>query len=134
MLMTLAATVAATIILFPLPNWKRITLLLSAVPIALLSNMIRIVATGWCYYFFEGEWAKQKAHDWSGYLMMFVGMFLVWLELVTLTWLVPEEEHEDDEKPISPLLTKMDLTKSTSAARSRARTGPAKKNPINREL
>ena len=53
MLMTMAATVMATVILIPLPNWKRIVLLLSIVPIALVSNMARIVATGWCYYLFK---------------------------------------------------------------------------------
>jgi exosortase len=111
MLMTLAATVTATIILFPLPTWKRVTLLLSAVPIALVSNMIRIVATGWCNYLFEGEWAKHKAHDWSGYLMMLVGMALVWLELKILSWLVPDEEPDDDRKPISPLLTRQGISK-----------------------
>ena len=34
MLMTMAATITATIILIPLPTWKRIMLLVSAVPIA----------------------------------------------------------------------------------------------------
>ena len=53
MLMTMAATVTATVILLPLPNWKRIVLILSIVPIALVSNMARIVATGWCYYIFH---------------------------------------------------------------------------------
>ena len=67
MLMTLAATVTATVILIPLPNWKRIVVLASAIPIALVSNIIRIVATGWCYYLIEGERAKKLAHDWSGF-------------------------------------------------------------------
>ena len=66
MLMTLAATVTATIVLIPLANWKRIVVLASAIPIALLSNIIRIVATGWCYYYIEGERGKKFAHDWSG--------------------------------------------------------------------
>ena len=70
MLMTLAATVTATVILVPMPAWKRIVVLLSALPIALLSNVARIVATGWCYYYMEGAHAKEVAHDWSGYLMM----------------------------------------------------------------
>jgi exosortase len=96
MLMMLAATVAATIILIPLPTWKRIILLLSAVPIALLANMIRIVVTGWCY---ARAWNPQTAHDWSGYLMMVVGLLLVWLELTVLAWLVPEE-HAEEERPI----------------------------------
>ena len=97
MLMMLTATVAATIILIPLPMWKRIVLLLSAVPIALLTNMIRIVATGW---FYSLAWNPQSAHDWSGYLMMPVGLLLVLLELGVLAWLVPEEEPKEDEKPI----------------------------------
>ncbi len=100
MLMMLAATVAATIILIPLPTWKRIILLLSAVPIALVTNMIRIVATGWCYYL---GWNRQAAHDWSGYLMMPVGLLLVWLELSVLSWLVRIESPED-QKPILPTL------------------------------
>ena len=54
MLMTLTATVTATICLISLPTWKRICLLLSVVPIALFSNMVRIVATGWCYYLLTG--------------------------------------------------------------------------------
>ena len=103
MLMTMAATVTATVILLPLPNWKRITLLLSIVPIALVSNMARIVATGWCYYLFEGETAKQWAHDWAGLLLMMpLALALVGLELGILSWLVPKES--EDDKPVIPLL------------------------------
>ena len=77
MLMTFAATVMATVFLLPLPNWKRIALLLSIVPIALVSNMTRIVATGWAYYLFEGPTAKHWAHDWAGYMMMPLALALV---------------------------------------------------------
>ena len=70
MLMTLATTVTATVLLIPLPNWKRIVLLASAVPIALVSNISRIVTTGWCYYYIEGDRAKEWAHDISGWMMM----------------------------------------------------------------
>lgn len=116
MLMMLAATVAATIILFPLPTWKRITLLLSAVPIALITNMIRIVCTGWCY---DLGWNRQAAHDWSGYLMMPLGILLVLLELSVLSWLVPvESESREDQKPI--LVTEQAL----AAARQARRTEP----------
>lgn len=102
MLMTLAATVAATIILIPLPTWQRITLLLSAVPIALVTNMMRIVATGWCLY---RAWPRQLAHDWSGYFMMPLGLVLVLLELKVLSWLVPDEDESDeDQKPFLPTL------------------------------
>ena len=53
MMMTMVATAMAIIILVPLPIWKRIVLLVSIVPIALLSNILRITATGWCYYLFH---------------------------------------------------------------------------------
>jgi len=101
MLMTLTATVTATIILISLPTWKRICLLLSVVPIALFSNMIRIVATGWCYYLITGPRGKEWAHDITGWLMPVLALVLVGLELGVLSWLVPEESNDDD-KPIMP--------------------------------
>jgi exosortase len=100
MLMTMAATVVATVILLPLPNWKRIALILSIVPIALVSNMARIVATGWSYYLLEGETAKHWAHDWAGWLMMPLALALVGLELGILSWLVPKESEDDKPIPV----------------------------------
>jgi exosortase len=91
MLMTLAAVVTATIILIPLPTWKRVTILASAVPIALASNILRIVGTGWCYYFMTEPTSRHWAHDISGWLMMPVALAFVALELRVLSWLVPEE-------------------------------------------
>jgi exosortase len=106
MLMTLAATVTATILLLPLAAWKRVVLLLSAVPIALVSNMARIVTTGFCYYYIEGEAGQHWAHDISGWMMMPLALVLVGAELLLLSWLVPEGgEVEDDRKNLLPLLT-----------------------------
>lgn len=100
MLMTLAATVTATIILIDMPIWKRVVVLLSALPIALISNIARIVATGWCYYYIEGARAKELAHDWSGYLMMPLALVLVGLEIWLLTWLF-EADAENELKPMT---------------------------------
>jgi exosortase len=115
MLMTMTATVTATVILLPLPNWKRIVLLLSIVPIALVSNMARIVATGWGYYLFTGDTARHWAHDWSGLLMMPLALALVGLELALLSWLVPKES--EDDQPVIPLLgnTKADVATESQA-------------------
>jgi exosortase len=110
MLMTMAATVTATVILLPLPNWKRTVLLLSIVPIALVSNMARIVVTGWCYYLWAGEAAKHWAHDWAGWLMMPLALGLVGLELGIMSWLVPKET--EDDKPVLPSLMKMTVEDS----------------------
>ena len=109
--MTMAATITATIILIPLPTWKRITLLFSTVPIAMISNIIRIVATGWCYYMITGPTAKEWAHDASGWLMMPLALLLVWLELQLLSWLVPEKTAADvdDQKRVIPLINEKAL-------------------------
>ena len=128
--MCMAATITAMVIWMPLPTWKRITLLVSTVPIALISNMIRIVATGWSYYFFGGKSAKDLAHDWSGYLMMPVGLLLAGLELGILSWLSPTAEpREDERKSILPLLTEpsdhANLRKSTGKAPGKKRSDHA---------
>jgi len=107
MLMTMVATVIAILILIPLPTWKRVVLLISVVPIALLSNMIRIVTTGWCYYLITGPSAKAWAHDLSGWLMMPMALALVLLELSILSWLVPDQDEPggEDGKSVLPMLT-----------------------------
>jgi exosortase/archaeosortase family protein len=126
MLMTMAATVTATVILLPLPIWKRVVLLLSIVPIALASNMTRIVATGWCYYLFKGDTAKHLAHDWAGLLMMPLALALIGLELGILSWLVPKES--EDDKRVIPLvtMTKKDAVREIKKDPVRER----KKNPV----
>jgi exosortase len=102
MLMTMAATVIAAVIVIPLPRWKRIVLVLSVVPVALVSNMARIVGTGWSYYLFEGAVARHSAHDWAGYMMMPLALALVGVELGVMSWLVPKEN--EDEKLVNPVL------------------------------
>jgi exosortase len=104
MLMTLAATVTATIILIPLPTWKRIVLLLSAVPIALVSNITRIVATGWCYYYIKSEAGRHWAHDIFGWMMMPLALILVGIELLLLSWLAPATTEVEDERKASLVL------------------------------
>ncbi len=108
MLMTMVATITLTVILVPLPTWKRVVLLVSTVPIGLLSNIIRIVATGWLYYEIAGPAAKEWAHDLSGWLMMPLALILVGLELRLMSWLVPDitVEEDDDQKLVIPLINK----------------------------
>lgn len=100
MLMTLAATVTATVILIPMPLWKRIVVLLSALPIALISNVSRIVATGWCYYYVTDEAWRHRSHDWAGFLMMPLALALVGLEVWLLSWLFDDPEAEAATRPI----------------------------------
>jgi len=134
MMMTMAATVTAAVILIPLPKWKRITLLLSIVPIALVSNMARIVATGWCFYLMAPKSDyRHWAHDVSGWLMMPLALALVGFELGVLAWLVPKQNDED--KPL-PLLTmiKKDSDKDGSSKKDSRKDKPRKKKSDKEKL
>jgi exosortase len=105
MLMSLAATIAATVILVPMAHWKRAVLLLSAAPIALLCNVLRIAGTAWCYHLMGSARGEHFAHGAAGWLMMPTALALVLLELGWLSWLVTEEEVE----PASTALTALGI-------------------------
>jgi exosortase len=92
MLMSLAAVISAALTLIPLPMWKRVVLLFSILPIAILCNILRISATVWCHYLTSDPKWHQGIHDWAGLAMMPLALFLVWLELRWMSWLVKEEE------------------------------------------
>ncbi|MBI3466179.1 MAG: exosortase/archaeosortase family protein [Planctomycetes bacterium] len=75
--------------------WERALLLASAIPIALLANSLRIVATGSLSQVLSSETARWFAHDLSGWAMIPVaaGMFgLVWLYL---RYLIRDLEQAD---------------------------------------
>lgn len=96
MLMSFVALVTAmTIIQRERPIWERVVLLLSTIPIALLVNILRIVATGWAYHALGHEFGEKVAHDTAGWLMMPTALVLVFLELKLLSWLIVPEEVSD---------------------------------------
>jgi exosortase len=120
MLMMLAATMTALVLLVPLSPWRRFVLLSSIVPVALVSNILRITATGWCYHIMGEGRGAHIAHDWAGYLMMPMALLLVGLEMALLSWLFVEYEEEPNQG-LGPLLI------------SRGKPGVAKAGPPNSE-
>ena len=94
MLMCLFATVFAAVALVPMPFGVRVVLILSAAPIALVSNVFRIAATAWCYHRFGPEVGARIAHDGAGWLMMPTALLLVGAELWLLNLLVVVEVTE----------------------------------------
>lgn len=77
------------------PLWERGLLLASTIPIALISNIIRIAGTAWAYQLL-GETRGQKiAHDTAGWAMMPIALALIWIELKIMNWLVVEEVVEE---------------------------------------
>jgi exosortase len=106
MLMTFAALIAATTILIERPVREKAVLLASVVPIALISNVLRIVITAWAYHRIgpggavlpgwldpKGAWTVGKlSHDTAGWAMMPLALALVWAELRLMAWLIVEED------------------------------------------
>jgi exosortase len=95
MLLSFVTLIVAAVILVPRPMHERVVLLLSAVPIALVSNILRITATALCYHWLGEKIGDMIAHDLAGWLMMPIALVFVWLELRVLSWLFVEVEEID---------------------------------------
>jgi exosortase len=80
------AMALAMVFLVERPWWDKFVILLSAVPIALIVNIIRITVTGLLYVAVgpENHLAQKIGHDWAGYFMMPLAMGFLWAELQIL--------------------------------------------------
>jgi len=59
--------------------WENLTIVASAIPIALIVNAIRITATG-VMYTINPEIAEKIFHDWAGYFMMPLALGMLYIE------------------------------------------------------
>jgi exosortase len=86
MLTIFCALAVAMVFLIDRPWWDKFVILLSAIPIALAVNIIRITVTGLLYKFVgqDNHFATKLAHDWAGYFMMPLALGFLWLELQIL--------------------------------------------------
>ena len=80
------AMAVAMVFLVERPWWDKFVILLSAIPIALLVNIIRITVTGLLYMMVgaDNHFAQKLGHDWAGYFMMPLALGFLWLELQIL--------------------------------------------------
>jgi len=92
MLMVFFAISAATVIISERTRWEKIVILFSAIPIALISNIVRIVTTAVAYEYASRETADLIFHDLSGWLMMPLAMLLLFIELKIIDLLFVEVE------------------------------------------
>lgn len=95
MLLSFVTLIVAIVILVPRAWPERILLLLSAVPIAIISNILRIAITAVAYRELGAPTAEAYAHDYAGYAMMPVALGLVMAELKLCSWLFVEVENVD---------------------------------------
>jgi len=88
MLVTFAAFSVGAALLARRSGFEKLMVLLGIVPIALLSNVFRIVATGVALTFISHKPTTDFLHDVFGWLMMPLGLALLGLELWILQRLV----------------------------------------------
>jgi exosortase len=96
MLMVFVALAVAMALLSERPIWERLLLVLSSVPIALISNILRIVATGLLYSQVTDEGIREKAHDWFGLAMMPLGLVL----LGGVSWILSHLLIVEQDRPL----------------------------------
>lgn len=72
----------------------RVILVASAIPVALLANIFRIVMTGVFHEMIGGHVASTFYHDLAGWIMMPLALLMYWLEIVIFSRLLIEVEHE----------------------------------------
>lgn len=99
MLVSFVALNALVVLISRRPIWERLIIMASAIPIALVSNIIRITATGWSYYLWGREFGDKVAHDAAGFAMLGIALVLLQLELWLLSWLFYEVE---EVRPVPP--------------------------------
>ena len=90
MLVVFFALSTAVAMLIRKPLWEKTLIALSAIPIALASNVLRITITGLFYDSFGANWGGALFHDLAGWLMMPLGLAFLGLELLILQKLLLE--------------------------------------------
>ena len=88
MLFTFFALATAVAILAPRGWPEKIVIFLSAVPIAILANLVRITVTGLLFEASRDDLARVVFHDLAGWLMMPLALGMLFLELFVLGRLV----------------------------------------------
>lgn len=88
MLVIFFALSTAVAVVIRRPLWERLLLAASAVPIALLANIIRIVVTGMLHKVAGPELADLVFHRLAGWLMMPLALGFLWLELRLVCWVI----------------------------------------------
>lgn len=86
MVAALGLVTFAFVFSFPMRNGVRLLILLFSPVIALLVNVIRLIPTVLMYGYAEPD-AADLFHDVSGWVMLFVGLGLLWCLLWLLKWL-----------------------------------------------
>ncbi len=94
MLMTFIALSTAMALVVKRPLLDRFFLVASAIPVALIANVARIVMTGALHELVGGHTASTFYHDLAGWVMMPLALVLYWIEIELFSRILIETKHE----------------------------------------
>lgn len=92
---SILALTYAYIVIIQRPWWEKLGLAIVAIPVAIIANSGRIVATAVLYQFTDNEWLRQFAHDSAGWATILFAGGILWVLLLYFRWLIREEEVMD---------------------------------------
>jgi exosortase len=78
------ALTAAVAYLSGKPGWYRVILVASAIPVAMVANIARVIVTGLIMYFIDPNYAKGAWHTVEGMILMLGGLALLQAEMMIL--------------------------------------------------
>ena len=80
------------------PIWQRVTLVLMGVPIAVASNVLRVIITSTAYVMDKPDLGKDFMHSFTGMLMLIPALLMLWgLGWILQHLFVADEQEEQDE-------------------------------------
>ena len=88
MLVVFTAVSTSVALLIRRPRWERVLVLFSAIPTALICNIVRITATGVLHQTAGSAAADVFFHDLAGWFMMPLAIGILWGELLLVSFLL----------------------------------------------
>ena len=79
--------------------WQKIVITLSAIPIAISCNMMRVAGQGIIDTYIGREWSEGFAHQFAGMVMLIPAFFLIWGVSFVVDRLFIEEADAKPQKP-----------------------------------
>lgn len=98
-LMTFISVAAAIAFLSSRPLWQKIIITLSAVPIAIFCNVMRVAGQGLLDHYISQQLSESFAHQFVGMVMLVPAFFLILLVGWLLDQIFIEEVEQDALKP-----------------------------------
>jgi exosortase len=106
-LMTFISVAAAVAFLSVRPLWQRIILTLSAIPIAIFCNVMRVSGQGLLDHYFTEKMSEGFAHAFVGLIMLMPAFFLILLVAWILDQLfIEEDDSSGPRKPQPGIITR----------------------------